>query len=419
MADYKFSREGERLQELFNKIDELPNAQQLQELFDGKQETLPYLSLERLRPYLYRVTFDSLPEDDGGDSPVTGGCSSYVANGKLYTNLDWDYDNTASFIVRTKDFEGQSMVGGLDDGSLNYELIAQLPYRVHRGINNHGIKVAAHILYNDWGWSGCGDKSISLTRLPFLVLSRVKSMATIASDLNGVLDNLHCPEGLVAMGYLLQLIVTDGTATYVLMPPTSEGQPYVLQDITACPKLANFRWVASDQVERGDLQTRPTGVERWNMMPCPLEDLRFTKAYEAPTRLSEFIGLRGTTKDSTDAQLEAIYDDARVEYLRRQRDGMTWQTMESAIYGDKLESLYIQENWDDNCIASSGGGDVTKDYVDSAVARVESEIPTRTSELENDSDFIGDAPNDNEIWGRKNKRWEKTAYKEDVEWGEF
>lgn len=47
------------------------------------------------------------------------------------------------------------------------------------------------------------------------------------------------------------------------------------------------------------------------------------------------------------------------------------------------------------------------------------EIPTKVSELENDSDFIGDAPNDNNIWARRQKEWEKTAFAADVEWGDF
>lgn len=313
----------------------------------------PYLSLERLRSYLYRVTFDSLPEDNGGTSPVAGGCSSYVANGKLYTNLDWGYDNTAEFIVRTRDFEGVSFVGGLNDGRMNDSLITQLPYRVRDGINNYGIKVSTHVLFNDWAWTGCGEKSINLTRLPFLVLTRVKSMATIAQDLAGVLDNVFAPDGLLAMDYLIQFIVTDGTTTYALLPPTSEGLPYVLQDITAYPKITNFRWKGGNTVERTELQRRPTGVERYNLMPCPLENLRFTKCYENPTRLSEFIGLRETTKDSTDAELEAIYEDARAIYLERERDGQTWQTMHSVVYGSKgIEGLWIQENWNDNIVAS-------------------------------------------------------------------
>jgi len=46
-------------------------------------------------------------------------------------------------------------------------------------------------------------------------------------------------------------------------------------------------------------------------------------------------------------------------------------------------------------------------------------VPTRTSELDNDSGFIGDAPSDNNIYGRRNRQWQETAYKEDVEWGDF
>lgn len=333
----------------------------------GIEAKHPYLSLERLCPYLYKVTFDSLPQDNGGDNPVIGGCSSYVANGKLYRNLDWGYDNTAEFRVITKDFEGMSFITGLNDGALD-ERVAQLPYRVCDGVNNYGIKVSTHVLFNDWSWTGTGDKSINITRLPFLVLSRVKSMATLAQDLNGVLDNLYAPEGLLSMGYLIQFVVTDGQTTYAIIPPTSEGESYEVMDITECPKLTNFRPVGRETVSRtdADMQDRPTGVERYNMMPCPLEDLRFTLAYEEPDRLSEFIGLRGTDKDSTDAQLEAIYDDARALYLSRERDGQTWQTMHSVVYGNKMETLYVQEDFSDNLI-----GDVTAERARAIAAEAE------------------------------------------------
>lgn len=312
----------------------------------------PYLSLERLRKYLYRVTFDALPEDNGGENPVPGGCSSYVRDGKLYRNLDYKYDDAASFIVRTKDFEGMSFVTGLNDGAMDDALIAQLPYRIVDGRNNFGIMVSTHIIFNDWNWSGCGEKNVPLTRLPFLILSRVKSMATIAEDLDGVIDNLASTAGLDAQGYLIQCLVTDGTTTYAIAPPDADNFEYVITDITNNPKLTNFRWVSSSHIERddADLQERPTGVERFNAMPCPLEDLRFTKCYEDSDRLSEFIGINGTTKDSTDAELETIYEDAREAYLARIRDGATWQTMHSVVYGDKMEALHIQEDWENDCI---------------------------------------------------------------------
>lgn len=312
----------------------------------------PYLSIERLRRYLYKMTFDNLPEDSGMGIQAFGACSSYVENGKLYRNLDFNYDNAASFILRTRNFEAMSFVTGLNDGELNDELIAQLPYRLVDGRNNDGIMVSVHVLFNDWRWSGCGGRIIPLTRLPFLILSRVKSMATIESDLDGVLDNLSSTTGLDAAGYLLQCLVTDGTTTYAVIPPDEDGSSYALVDATSNPKMSNFRYVNRSEVSRYDMdiQARPTGVERFNMMPCSLADLRFTAAYESPDRLSEFIGLRGTSKDSTDEELEAIYNDAHALYLDRQRDGRTWQTMHSVVYGRKMEHLYIQEIFDDDVL---------------------------------------------------------------------
>lgn len=330
----------------------------------------PYLSLERLRKYLYRVTFDALVEENGEDAPVSGACSSFVANGKLYRNLDFKFDNAASFIVRTKDFEGMSFITGLNDGAMDDDLLAQLPYRIVDGRNNNGIMVAAHVLFNDWGWTGCGDKSIPLTRLPFEILSRVKSMESIGTDLAEVLGNLAYVD---AMGdYLLQVLVTDGTTTYAITPPDNEGEEYELVDATSYPKMSNFRYVARAEVSRYDMdiQERPTGVERFNAMPCALEDLRFTMAYETPDRLSEFIGLRGTTKASTDEDLMEIYNLAKAEYLTRERDGQTWQTMHSVIYGKRMEALYIQENWRDNCVTVIGPALFAAAYNETALEEI-------------------------------------------------
>lgn len=326
----------------------------------------PYLSLERLRKYLYRVTFDSIPEDDGGDTPVAGGCSSFVQDGKLHRNFDFRYDNAASFIVRTNDFEGMAMMTGLDDGAMDDGMIAQLPYRMVDGRNNSGIMVSAHVLFNDWEYTGAGSKSIPMTRLPFEVLSRVKSMATISNDLADVLGNLNVTS---AMGdYLLQVLVTDGTTTYAIVPPDTDGQSYELVDASAYPKMTNFRYVSRAEVSRHDmdLQDRPTGIERFNAMPCDLEELRFTKCYEDVDRLSEFIGIDGTTKASTDEELTAIYDEARAEYLARQRDGVTWQTMHSVVYDQKMLRLCIQENWKDNCVTNAAWGGIGGDIDDQA-----------------------------------------------------
>lgn len=313
----------------------------------------PYISLSRLCPYLYEVTFDSLPEDNKTETPLMGGCSAFVQNGKLYRNLDFKYDNSATFRVKTRDFEGVSFLTGLNDGAMDDNKIAQLPYRIVDGVNNYGIKVSTHVIFNDWGWRGAGNKTIALTRLPYEILKRVRSIETIESDLSEVLSNLAYVN---SMGdYLLQVLVTNGTSTCAIIPPDNDGESYVIKDATLYPKMTNFRWFASDEVSRTDsqMQERPTGIERFNLMPCSLEVLRFTKCYENSDRLSEFIGINGTTKDSTDEELEEIYSLAHEKYISRQRDGQTWQTVHSVVYGSKMESLYIQENWSDDCLSLS------------------------------------------------------------------
>lgn len=315
--------------------------------WNGKADVKPYLSLERVSKYLYNVSFLTIPEDSNADVTPAGACSSFVRDGKLHTNLDWKYDEAATFHMTCPGFEGNAFLAGLTDTTLNDALIGQLPYHIRDGKNDHGIMVAAHVLYNDWEAQGTG--AIPLTKLPYLVLTKVKSMATLETDLADVLNDLTIPAAMEAAEYLMQVLVSDGETTCVLRPLESSTLGYEVVDISENPKLTNFLWVQDATVVRADLQDRPNGVERWNMMPCALSDLRFTKAYEQPTRLSEFIGINGTTKDSTDAELEAVYDLAHARYLTRERDGTLWQTMHSAVYSPSgMEHLWVQEDWTQN-----------------------------------------------------------------------
>ena len=312
----------------------------------------PFLAVERLGPYVYSVSFDALPEDTGDLFITPMGCSSFVQDGKLYRNLDWNYAETAEFLVRTKNYTGMAFIDGLNDGELDAKKIAQLPYRVCDGVNNDGIMVSTHVLFNDWDYAGSGDKTVPLTKIPHLILENVHSMAELETKLSQYLANIRQPEG----DYILQFLVTDGETTSVILPPESDSGAYEIVDATDNPKLANFRWLADANVslETEGLQDRPTGIERWNLMPCDLEDLRFTLAYEDDDRLSEFIGINGTTKESTEEELLEIYELASAAYISRTRNGETWQTMHSVIYSaNGLESLHTQENWS---VDYAGGG---------------------------------------------------------------
>lgn len=315
----------------------------------------PYVSLERVCSYLYKVTYSNLADLIVSDSIIPAGCSSFLQNGKMYRNLDWDYSELASFHVVCPGFEGMAFSPGLTDQDLNDDLLGQLPYRIVDGCNDHGIRVSTHVLFNDWNWVGHGLTPLYM--MPYLILNGVHSLENFSGQIGDILGDLYATSTLTQSDYLLHFFVTDGTTAYAIEPPETPYGQYQVIDISSNPKLSNFRWVNSSTVTRQQLQRRPTGVERWNLMPCSLEDLRFTKAYESPARLSEFIGLRGTTKDSSDSELMAIYNDAHDLYMRRTRDGSTWQTMHSVIYGaNGLESLYVQENWEKNVAGGSCSG---------------------------------------------------------------
>lgn len=305
-----------------------------------------YSSLKKLAPYLYEITFDALPSQ-GSASPVIGGCSSYVKNGKLFRNFDWNYNEQASFHVICNEFEGMGAIEGLTDSELDEELLGRLPYNLSDGKNKYGIMVTEHVLYNDWQWAGSGSRNMA--EIPYIILSEIKSMDELQQKLGGILNDLYIPAALADSEYLLQFLVTDGETTYAILPPENSSGAYEIVDISENPKMANFRWVNKPQVHRTELQTRPNGVERWNAMPTELENIRFTRAYEAPVWLSEFIGINGTTKATTDAELLTIYEQAHELYQHRTRNGETWQTVHSVVYSaNGMEELFIQEDWKNN-----------------------------------------------------------------------
>ena len=355
----------------------------------SKLQYFDMFTLKRIRSFFYEVAFNSIPLFEDTDTTVSG-CSSYVQNGKLYRNLDWDYSSAISFKVQCNGFTGMAFLNRIEEDNLDEFLISQLPYHVSDGRNDDGIMVSTHVLFNDWNWHGDGE--IPMYLIPYTILTQVHSIDALAGTIQPVLNNLKSTPTLESAEYLLQFLVTDGTTTYAILPNTS-GRGYVIQDITSNPKLSNFRWVNKATVTRAELQRRPTGVERWNAMPTALSNLRFTKAYESPTRLSEFIGIRGTTKDSTDEELEAIYQIAHDKYSQRVRDSKTWQTMHSIVYSSNgIEELYVQEDFNVNYSGNSTNGgrtaaeiiyDPDAEYVEGTVGYVLNELSQQIAQLNN------------------------------------
>lgn len=325
----------------------------------------PYKSLRRLASYAYEVTFDTIPEDTDANLFTASGCSSVVSNGRLYSNLDWKYNNNVIFHVKCNGFEGMAFSDRLTEGALDDDLIGQLPYHIRDGRNDAGIMVATHVVYNDLAWSGASSGAlftrIPITKLPYKVLTEVSDMSAFESWCTANLPAFY--DGWLGRleTYALQFIVTDGTTTYVI---TMTGRPpfasLVCVNATNNPKLTNFYWINQSTISsRSSLsQEHPTGIERWNALRTwgvpDMAGIRFTQSYERTDRLSDFIGESGTTKDSTDEELLAIRDLAYAAYQNRTRNGETWQTVYSVVYSpNKLETLYIQEDFETKVIGES------------------------------------------------------------------
>lgn len=322
----------------------------------------PYKSLRRLASYTYEVTFDTIPEDTDANLFTASGCSSVVSNGRLYSNLDWKYNNNVIFHVKCNGFEGMAFSDRLTEGALDDDLIGQLPYHIRDGRNDAGIMVATHVVYNDLGWTGASSGAlftrIPITKLPYKVLTEVSNMSAFESWCTANLPQFY--DGWLGRleTYALQFIVTDGTTTYVItMTGTPQFNQLVCVNATNNPKLTNFYWVNQSTISsRASLsQAHPTGIERWNALRTwgvpDMAGIRFTQSYERTDRLSDFIGESGTTKDSTDAELLEIRDLAYTAYQNRTRNGETWQTVYSVVYSpNKLETLYIQEDFETKVI---------------------------------------------------------------------
>lgn len=346
------------------------------------------ISLERLGDYLFEATFADIPQFKDTKQQYVAACTSFVKNGKLYRNLDFNYDEMATFHVICKGFEGMAFIRGVnDDGELDSEKLGQLPYHLLDGKNDAGIMVSTHLLYNDWQYKGNGEKNVPLYRIPYEVLTRLttlSSAASIQTALTDVLSNIAPRDD----EYLLQFLVTDGTNTYVIVPPeASTGAYQIIKAAEGVEKMTNFRYVGTATLARDAeaLQKRPMGVERWNLIEsgATLEDLRYTQAYISDDRLSEFIGINETDKNSTDEELEAIYDIAHDLYLERTRNGYTWHTLYSVVYTPNgIESLFAQENYEHDYIShkKSGGtlGVVIQSDSDETVSDVT--VPSLTAD---------------------------------------
>lgn len=364
---------------------------------------LPYDTLRKVAPYLYETTFSTLDypaalayfkEQRTDLFPAL--CSSF-RKGNLYgRKLDWFYDNTAEFVVRTPAANGLHATLGIAGGSSAFEEKAVddhkttlpyhvLPFYLLDGRNDAGVFANTNVVPTD---KGVLTKTVPLVeqREELCTVMLVRFILDRFSSARAALEYIrdyvavYAPATLQAMGYEAHIMVGDAEHTYVLefvddavvwtesnlmtnfhlhgVTPSADGTVYTPADV-ADGSLPSSQGITP----------HGSGLERWNIIARALPDLadsddavallnrlNYTNAYkeQADPWYSEFVG-DSLTVDSEPQAYADIRAKAKAIYAKRRRDTpptepRTWQSTHTSLYDLATGTLRVSvqedtEHW--------------------------------------------------------------------------
>lgn len=305
------------------------------------------------------------------------GCSSFRC-GKWYgRNYDWNYDTSATFVVRMKsgiDVEsGRKRYASVGIASLganltekmvesgNYtSLYRVIPGRTVDGINECGVFCNVNVVTSDerdGQWKGTSLCSMGAVRYVLDYFNNAYDAAVWISE------NIYLPKKFVkdhAMSF--HYMVGDERETYIV-----EDGKVISYNLRSIEKtvMTNFRLGAGDfisdetgKVDRDKLAIIDpfgSGAERYDLLKesdlngfdsCSqaLEMAYFTKAYVDGSwgiRLSDFSSVEMGIKVNDDVRLRRYRDLASEAWKTATRDGTFWQTVHSSLYDVETRMLYL------------------------------------------------------------------------------
>lgn len=347
----------------------------------GESGDAPSLNIEKVAPYLYKADFKEYDYDLGETfvrkyypDPDGTACASVVKGSIFGHNYDARYDNTAEFVIRTPARKGLHSVFGIaaipgvltmemvdsgEESEVTKEAYDVLPMFLVDGINSNGLAVSIHRmpdadsdhLYDDSGMC-------ALFAVRYLL-----DHASTADEAIELLQNqtFWYPENeQIKAGFYL--LISDKTSIYISML-TGVVKKLTIDDL---PILTNFRTIDWDGTPE-TLELYANGIERYNLlaegydqieteedMLNALKSVRYTGVYD--TGKEEFwysdyngdwseLGYGDLTIHSAHEDYAAAVEYSRDQFVNRQRDGKTMQTVHSVVYDiDKLTmSVMVQE----------------------------------------------------------------------------
>lgn len=369
------------------------------------------LNLQKIQDFLFYIEFsdwdyDKAVEYFNKQYPAQGQCSS-VRNGRYYgRNFDWFYDNSASFVVRSKATKGRHASIGISGGSpLLTKDIAEsgvwndyydlIPFITVDGINDCGVACNTNVVpTGDKGNTTGTNPSSATTMYTIMIVRYVLDYADSAADAIDKIKNINwrslSGEGAIK-AQELHCMIADKDFTYVV--EFVDNSVKVFSDVddeypnipNNKPIMTNFYYdgwdgniVTGFDTEGGispedtTLTPHAEGTERYELvsevyesltskeaMTEMMEDIKYTKAFDESTDpfwYSELVGYTNKYGDLTIYNNKSDFSGIKEEVIdmfnRRQRDGKTWHTVHTSIIDieDKSITVYSQENYSDHFV---------------------------------------------------------------------
>lgn len=357
----------------------------------GKVNTKTYSEIKNLQPYTYEIEYKELDYNYAynyfkNKKPIApiGGCSS-IRNGNFYGRLfDWTYDNTAEFVVKTKDTIGVGQVINLTDelvkSGKDSELYKLLPFFIVDGINKHGVVCNTNVVPNQKGITvgtiPTYGKQVELCSLmlPRYILDHFTA-ATEAVHWLKDYASIFVPQYLEDMKYEMHFMIADTNNTYCLEFVNNVVE---IIDISEAPYMTNFFlhgitrnsdgkvYTPADvhdgylpSVENG-ITSLGSGLERYNLivdnydgcndkegMLGLIKKLLYTNSYKSSTDpfwFTEFVGERNLTVDDIPENYTLVVNGAMNAFANRKRIGAsvpTWQTVHATVYDIAQKKMYL------------------------------------------------------------------------------
>ena len=400
-----------------------------------------YERLERLGDFIYEVWYGPTDYNDAEKyfdihyKPTNALCTTVRANNFFGRNLDWYYSNLADFIVHTPAENGRHEVlalcnmEGLTEQFIQSgeysEKYLYLPYHLTDGINDSGLCCSVNVVPTDSEYGRTYGTNPGKPNMNGLLIVRyILDNHTVALDaVNDIADNFNVyMPNTSERSDEFHYIVADKDYTYLLEFINNEA---VITDISDKPYMTNFRLYNTREdltghIDYTSVEQYGNGLERYDIVGDALDTMivddasdlenildmvKYTLTYtQDPTWKTEFAGLYGRKVTDPYSDYEEIISGARAAYNERTRDEeLTWQTMHRSVYDMQERSLRIltQEGLTTTGILTrkieikqnleAGEGiDITDNVISvqnyDELATVD-DIPTKTSDLVNDSDF--------------------------------